>query len=151
MTAGPLPADPPGAWQQQLTAFCRTLRTELLRHRDGAKVYGGARFTGTGYAASLEGHLRVMTEAGFTLAQAPRVGGTAYAYTMGFVSEEQGVRPMRDERREGYDIEEWAARLAAHPLAAAAGPEVFTDYDQQVEEGLRMIVAGAEAVYGGPS
>jgi hypothetical protein len=89
-----------------------------------------------------------MVDAGFELWQAVRAGTTAYAYTMGFVSEEQGVRPMPDERRDGFDIGERAERMAQYPLAAAAGAEIFAHYEERFEDGLRLIVAGIEARYG---
>ncbi|MFF2327748.1 MULTISPECIES: TetR/AcrR family transcriptional regulator C-terminal domain-containing protein [unclassified Streptomyces] len=143
-----LPDPPPERWQDQLVASQCALRAALLRYRDGAKVYSGARFTGTDHADSLEGHLRTMVDAGFELRQAVRAGTTAYAYTMGFVTEEQGVQPMPDERRDGYDIGERAQRLARYPLVAAAGAEIFTRYDERFEDGLWLIVAGVEARYG---
>ncbi|MFJ6010814.1 TetR/AcrR family transcriptional regulator C-terminal domain-containing protein [Streptomyces sp. NPDC092952] len=145
MLAEDLPHPGPERWQDQLVAYNTALRTALLRYRDGAKVYSGARFTGTDHAAGLETHLRTMVDAGFELAQAVRASTTAYAYTMGFVTEEQGVRPMPDERRDGFDIDERAARMAAYPLAAAAGAEIFAHYDERFEDGLRLIVAGIEA------
>ncbi|WP_328905445.1 TetR/AcrR family transcriptional regulator C-terminal domain-containing protein [Streptomyces sp. NBC_00234] len=143
-----LPRVTPETWQQQLVAYNSGLRTALLRYRDGAKVYSGARFTGNDHAEGLEAHLRTMTDAGFGLRQAVRAGTVAYAYTMGFVTEEQGVRPMPDERREGYDIGERAERMERFPLAAAAGAEIFDGYDERFEDGLWLIVAGIEARYG---
>ncbi|MFG3531491.1 TetR/AcrR family transcriptional regulator C-terminal domain-containing protein [Streptomyces sp. NPDC047917] len=148
MLAEDLPEPGPERWQDQLVAYNSALRTALLRYRDGAKVYSGAKFTGTDHAGGLEIHLRTMVDAGFELWQAVRAGTTAYSYTMGFVTEEQGVRPMPDERREGFDIDERAARMAAYPLAAAAGAEIFANYDERFEDGLRLIVAGIEARYG---
>ncbi|MCX4447264.1 TetR/AcrR family transcriptional regulator C-terminal domain-containing protein [Streptomyces sp. NPDC087866] len=145
-----LPADFPAGWQEQLIAYNSGLRRMLLRYRDGAKVYGGARFTGTDHADGLETHLRTMVDAGFELWQAVRAGTTAYSYTMGFVSEEQGVHPIPGEQeREGFDVDERARRLARYPLAAAAGEEIFARYDERFEDGLRLIVAGIEARYGG--
>ncbi|MFJ1926572.1 MULTISPECIES: TetR/AcrR family transcriptional regulator C-terminal domain-containing protein [unclassified Streptomyces] len=144
-----LPGPAPQVWQEQLVAYNSGLRRALLRYRDGAKVYGGAKFTGTDHADGLEGHLRTMVDAGFELWQAIRAGTTAYSYTMGFVSEEQGVRPMPDQRREGFDVAERAERLARYPLAAAAGSEIFANYDERFEDGLRLIIAGIEARYGG--
>ncbi|MFG2675629.1 TetR/AcrR family transcriptional regulator C-terminal domain-containing protein [Streptomyces sp. NPDC048445] len=144
-----LPGPTPQGWQEQLVAYNLGLRRGLLRYRDGAKVYGGAKFTGTDYADGLEGHLRTMVDAGFELWQAVRAGTTAYSYTMGFVSEEQGVRPMPDQQREGFDVTERAERLARYPLAAAAGSEIFVNYDERFEDGLRLIIAGIEARYGG--
>lgn len=143
-----LPGPAPQGWQDQLVAYNSGLRRALLRYRDGAKVYGGAKFTGTDHADGLEGHLRTMVDAGFELWQAVRTGTTAYSFTMGFVSEEQGVLPMPDQRREGFDIEERAERMARYPLAAAAGAEIFAHYDERFEDGLRLIVAGVEARYG---
>ncbi|MFF5895096.1 TetR/AcrR family transcriptional regulator C-terminal domain-containing protein [Streptomyces argenteolus] len=148
MLEGDLAGPAPRTWQQQMVAYQSALRGALLRYRDGAKVYGGARFTGTDHAEGLERHLRTMVDAGFDLRQAVRAGMTVNAYTMGFVAEEQGVKPMPDEQREGYDIAERAARMECYPLAAAAGTEIFTDYDERFEDGLWIVVAGIEARYG---
>lgn len=38
--------------------------------------------------------------------------------------------------------------MAAYPLAAAVGAEVFQGYDEGFEEGLRLVIAGIEARYG---
>jgi hypothetical protein len=38
--------------------------------------------------------------------------------------------------------------LAAYPLTAAAGREIFEDYDRHFEEGLALLVAGVGARYG---
>ncbi|MGW2639560.1 TetR/AcrR family transcriptional regulator C-terminal domain-containing protein [Streptomyces sp. NPDC001348] len=140
--------DPTDTWQERLRKANRGLRTALLGYRDGAKVFSGSRFTGVDHGREMEAALRVLTSAGFTLAQAVRAARTANAYTVGFVTEEQGVRPLPGERREGYDIEERARRLADYPLAAEAGKLLFDDYDEQFEEGLALVVAGIEAYYG---
>ncbi|MEW1779112.1 TetR/AcrR family transcriptional regulator C-terminal domain-containing protein [Streptomyces sp. NPDC086777] len=137
--------DPTGSWQDVLRTTGRGLRTALLGYRDGAKVYSGSRFTGIEHAPEQEAYLRVMTEAGFTLAQAARAGMTTTAYTIGFVIEEQGVVPLSGERREGYDVAERARLMAGFPLAAEAGRELFDDYDQHFEEGLEIVIAGIGA------
>ncbi|MEU6664420.1 TetR/AcrR family transcriptional regulator C-terminal domain-containing protein [Streptomyces sp. NPDC046727] len=147
MTAGAT-LDPADTWQERLLKANRGLRTALLGYRDGAKVFSGSRFTGTDHAHGLEANLRLLTESGFTLAQAVHAGRTVHAFTIGFVTEEQGVRPLPGERREGYDVEERARLLAAFPLAAEAGKLLFDDYDQQFEEGLALVVAGIGARYG---
>ncbi|MFD3588676.1 TetR/AcrR family transcriptional regulator C-terminal domain-containing protein [Streptomyces sp. NPDC058683] len=140
--------DPSSTWQNVLRTMSGGLRTALLGYRDGAKVYSGSRFTGIDHAPELEAYLHLMTEAGFTLAQAAVIGTTVNAYTIGFVTEEQGVQPLPGERREGYDVEERARLLADFPLSAAAGREIFTDYDSRFETGLEIIIAGVEARYG---
>jgi hypothetical protein len=38
--------------------------------------------------------------------------------------------------------------MADFPLSAAAGAEIFEDYERHFEEGLGLIVAGIEASYG---
>ncbi|MFF6778921.1 TetR/AcrR family transcriptional regulator C-terminal domain-containing protein [Streptomyces sp. NPDC012637] len=148
MTADPA-ARPAGdvSWQERILAANRGLRAGLLRYRDGAKVYSGARFTGTDHAADMEEQLGALVEAGFSLRDAVRASTTAYMYTLGFVTEEQGTEPVPGQPREGFDVDERAERLAGFPLAAAAGAEIFTDHDSGFEEGLRLIVAGIEATY----
>ncbi|MEU6591294.1 TetR/AcrR family transcriptional regulator C-terminal domain-containing protein [Streptomyces sp. NPDC046881] len=140
--------DPADTWRERLLKTQRALRAALLGYRDGAKVFSGSRFTGIDHAAELEANLRVLTGAGLSLAQAVDAGRTAHAYTLGFVTEEQGVRPLPGERREGYDIGERARRMAGFPLAAEAGKLLFDDYDRQFEEGLALVVAGIGARYG---
>ncbi|MER7178066.1 TetR/AcrR family transcriptional regulator C-terminal domain-containing protein [Streptomyces hyaluromycini] len=139
--------DPAGTWQDGLRTASRGLRTALLGYRDGARVYSGSRFTGIDHAPEQETYLRIMTEAGFTLAQAAQAGMTTNAYTVGFVTEEQGVEPLPGQRREGYDVDERARILADYPLSAAAGRELFTDYDRQFEEGLELLIDGISARY----
>ncbi|MCX4988897.1 MULTISPECIES: TetR/AcrR family transcriptional regulator C-terminal domain-containing protein [unclassified Streptomyces] len=138
----------PGGWRERLLAANRGLRAALLSYRDGAKVFSGSRFTGTLHAVEMERTLRLFTESGFTLTQAVRATSTTYVYTIGFVTEEQGVQPLPGERREGYDLDERARRMADFPLSAAAGAEIFGDYERNFEEGLHLVVAGIEARYG---
>ena len=139
--------DPADTWQERLLKTNRGLRGALLGYRDGARVFSGSRFTGVDHAREMEANLRVFTAAGFTLARAVHSARTAHLYTLGFVTEEQGVQPLPDERREGYDVEERARRMADFPLAAAVGELLFDDYDRQFEEGLALVIAGIEARY----
>ncbi|MFD9336817.1 TetR/AcrR family transcriptional regulator C-terminal domain-containing protein [Streptomyces sp. NPDC060028] len=140
---------PPGAtWQERLLSAQRGLREALLGYRDGAKVFSGSRFTGTEHAVAMEATLRACVEAGFELPQAVRALSTAFFFTLGQVTEEQGVQPLPGERRDGYDVEERAARMADFPLSAAAGAELFQGFEEAFEEGLRLVIAGIEARYG---
>ncbi|MBB4897383.1 TetR/AcrR family transcriptional regulator [Streptomyces griseomycini] len=140
--------DPDDTWRERLLKANRGLRAALLGYRDGARVFSGSRFTGTEHAEQMEDVLRLLTAAGLTLAQAARATSTTYLYTLGFVTEEQGVQPLPGERREGYDMDERARLLADFPLAAAAGAEIFADYDRHYEEGLALLIAGIGAQYG---
>ncbi|MGC0411660.1 TetR/AcrR family tetracycline transcriptional repressor [Streptomyces sp. SAI-195] len=142
------PLDPADTWRERLLKANRGLRASLLAYRDGAKVFSGSRFTGAVHAEYMEGTLRLFTATGFTLAQAVRATTTTYMFTLGFVTEEQGVEPLPGERREGFDVAERARLLADYPLTAAAGAEIFTDYDQHFEESLALVVEGVAATYG---
>ncbi|MFJ8136644.1 TetR/AcrR family transcriptional regulator C-terminal domain-containing protein [Streptomyces sp. NPDC096013] len=148
MVAGAPLADE-DTWQERLLKANRGLRDALLGYRDGAKVFSGSRFTGTLHAVEMERTLRLFTESGFTLAQAVRAISTSYLYTIGFVSEEQGVKPLPDERREGYGVDERARLMAGFPLSAAAGAEIFEEYGKHFEEGLDLLIAGIEVRLGG--
>ncbi|MFC9505309.1 TetR/AcrR family transcriptional regulator C-terminal domain-containing protein [Streptomyces sp. NPDC057002] len=140
--------DPADTWRERLLKANRGLRAALLGYRDGAKVFSGSRFTGIEHAGQMEENLRLFTAAGLTLAQAARALTTAYMYTLGFVTEEQGVRPLPDERREGYDVNERARLMADFPLSAQAGAEIFEEYEQHFEEGLALVIDGIGARYG---
>ncbi|MEX3103594.1 MULTISPECIES: TetR/AcrR family transcriptional regulator C-terminal domain-containing protein [unclassified Streptomyces] len=135
------------SWQERIRGACVALRGALLSYRDGAKVFSGSRFTGTEHGARMEENLRFFVDAGFSLADGVRAYTTATSYTVGFVIEEQGVVPLPGERREGYDVEERARRMAEFPLAAAAGAEIFGDYDRHFKEGLEIIIDGVAARY----
>ncbi|MEU6286383.1 TetR/AcrR family transcriptional regulator [Streptomyces sp. CA-100214] len=147
MVAG-TPLDPADTWRERLLKTNRGLRASLLGYRDGARVFSGSRFTGAEHAEQMEDSLRLFTAAGLTLAQAVRASTTAYLFTLGFVTEEQGVQPLPDERREGFDVDERARLLAAYPLTAAAGAEIFTDYERHFEEALALVITGIGAAYG---
>ncbi|MFJ4183679.1 TetR/AcrR family transcriptional regulator C-terminal domain-containing protein [Kitasatospora sp. NPDC089509] len=140
-------APPAGDWRQAYLGTMRALRAELLRHRDGARVYSGSRFTDTSYAPGLDAALRILIEAGFTPEAAARAWYTAYSYTVGYVIEEQAMGPDPFRGEAGYDVEARAERLAEHPLAAAAGRVMFDDFEHGFEQGLTAILAGMEAVF----
>ncbi|MEU0204049.1 MULTISPECIES: TetR/AcrR family transcriptional regulator [unclassified Streptomyces] len=140
--------DPADTWRERLLKANHGLRAALLGYRDGAKVFSGSRFTGIEHAGQMEDNLRLLTAAGFSLPQAARALTTAYLYTLGFVTEEQGVHPLPGERRAGYDLDERARLMADFPLSAQAGAEIFENYDRHFEEGLALVIEGIGARYG---
>jgi TetR/AcrR family transcriptional regulator, tetracycline repressor protein len=149
-TGAPAPGEP---WEKFVVGSARNLRRMLLARRDGAKVFSGTYLTDDSLLEWTEFPLRVLTDAGFSLREAVRAYSTVYAYTIGFVIEEQAVRPRpggpRDER---YGPERRAKRIDAerYPLAASAGEEAFGEgYDERFEHGLRLIVSGMERSLGG--
>ncbi|MFH9806991.1 TetR/AcrR family transcriptional regulator [Streptomyces olivaceus] len=142
------PLDPSDTWRERLLKANRGLRASLLGYRDGAKVFSGSRFTGAVHAQQTEETLRLLIASGLTLAQAVRAATTTNLFTLGFVTEEQGVEPMPGERREGFDVDERARLLADYPLTAAAGAEIFTDYEKHFEESLALVIEGLAVTYG---
>ncbi|MET7638100.1 TetR/AcrR family transcriptional regulator C-terminal domain-containing protein [Streptomyces sp. NPDC005438] len=142
---------PEADWKEWLVRVHQALRRSLLSYRDGARVFSGSRFTDLSHAAVMEDQLGRMTRAGFTPATAARAAFVVYAFTEGFVIEEQGVHPMPGERTPGYDTAQRAARLAGFPLAAATSEDLFDDYEARFEEGLRAVIAGVEWTYLGRS
>ncbi|MFF2656769.1 TetR/AcrR family transcriptional regulator C-terminal domain-containing protein [Kitasatospora sp. NPDC058032] len=144
MSAGP-PAVP-DTWQDAVAGTCRGLRAGLLGYRDGAKVFSGTRLTDSGHAGGQQALLAVLGRAGFELADAVLAFTTAYAFTIGFVIEEQAVHPMPGERAPGYDPDRRAAGIdPEHALAAAASRELFGDFERRFERGLAIVLAGIEA------
>ncbi|MEU9080474.1 TetR/AcrR family transcriptional regulator C-terminal domain-containing protein [Kitasatospora sp. NPDC048538] len=135
---------PAGDWREAYRAAMHGLRAQLLRYRDGARVYSGARFTDTSYAAGLDAGLRLLVDAGFTLTAAARAWYTGYSYTIGYTVEQQAMGPNPFVGEAGYDLEARAERLAAHPLAAAAGPVMFGEFDEGYAQGLEAILVGID-------
>ncbi|MEU6235803.1 TetR/AcrR family transcriptional regulator C-terminal domain-containing protein [Kitasatospora sp. NPDC047058] len=144
MSAGPVTL--PDTWQEALALTCRGLRAALLGYRDGARVFSGTRLTDHGHAGAQHALLEVFIRAGFELPDAVQALTTGYAYTTGFVIEEQAIHPVPGERAPGYDAEQRAAAIdPAYELAAAAGQDIFGGFDR-FERGLAIIVAGVGTV-----
>ena len=131
-------------WSKWMALSMKGLRRMMLRYRDGARVFSGTYLADDSLLEGLEAPLRVMTNAGFTLSQAARAWSTLYAFTIGFVIEEQAVKPRPGERDERYTPRKRARRIDSEkfPLSIAAGKELFSRFDKGYDEGLRLILAG---------
>jgi TetR/AcrR family transcriptional regulator, tetracycline repressor protein len=134
------------SWAEWMTGMARGLRRMMLGYRDGAKVFSGTRLTDNSVYASLDFTLRKLVDAGFPLRDAVSGYSTVYSYTVGFTIEEQAVHPVPGERDAQYDPARRAERIDGQqfPLAVAAGEELFTEFDDRFERGLRLILAGLE-------
>ncbi len=143
-------ADAPSSdlpWQSWMAESIRGLRGMLLRYRDGAKMFSGTYLTDDALLASMELPLRKLTDAGFSLRDAVRGWSTLYSYTIGFTIEEQAVGPRPDDRDDAlYDLTRRAQRIDGErfPLTLAAGKEIFTQFDDRFEHGMRLIIAGLQ-------
>ncbi|WP_371482016.1 TetR/AcrR family transcriptional regulator C-terminal domain-containing protein [Kitasatospora sp. NBC_00315] len=140
----------PAGWRDALTTACRTLRRSLLGYRDGAKVFSGTTLTDTGHSEAQNVLLGAFAADGFEPDDAVQAFFTAYAYTIGFVIEEQAVRPLPGgPPAPAYDLAARAERIGPdRPLAAAAGSGLFTDQERRFEQGLAILVAGVAALLG---
>lgn len=105
----------------------RALRRMMLAYRDGGKVFAG---TYLGDPSLVGEHpLRRSIEAGLDEGRASRATFTVYCFVIGYVIEEQAVRPMPGEFDERY--------------RESAGEAVLGDADARFEDGLAMVLSGA--------
>jgi TetR/AcrR family transcriptional regulator, tetracycline repressor protein len=134
------------SWESWTIGYGVGLRHTLLRYREGARLFSGTAATDVRLFDALEFSLRKLTGAGFTLRAALCGMSTVYSYTIGFVIEEQAVRPMPGEFNPQYDLEKRNQRInqETHPLTVAVGKEIFGNYDRRFMAGLEMIVGGME-------
>jgi AcrR family transcriptional regulator len=134
-------------WQSWAMSYGQGLRQTLLRYREGARMFSGTRLTDATLYAILDSSLRRLMNAGFSLREAVSGLSTLYSYTIGFVIEEQAVLPMPGEANPQYDLTQRGERInkELHPLAYAAGEEIFTGYASRFQAGLETIIIGMSA------
>lgn len=132
------------AWQEWAAANYTRLRKILLQYRDGARMFSGTYLTDADLYAPMETNLRRMIDAGFTLRQAVVGLGALYSFTVGFVIEEQATELAIGAGNPQYDlaVREKRVNREVHPLAAAAGAEMFQRQDARFSEGMALIIAG---------
>ncbi|MER6142486.1 TetR/AcrR family transcriptional regulator [Streptomyces sparsogenes] len=136
-----------GDWSERVARLARALRTALLAHRDGARVFAGTHSTGPntlGFADSLVGVLR---EAGFGDGEAARALYSVANFTVGHTLEEQAaLRPGDDGPTDAGVLDE-AVMAGTYPHLAAALPVLTsTDFTAHFEFGLRLLLEGLRAV-----
>ena len=132
-------------WQSGMIGFASALRTELLAHRDGAKLFSGTYLTDVSVLESQEEPLAAMVAAGVELEQAIDMAGVLYAYVVGASIEEQAIRQtsVADDR---YSLTHREERLDPdrYPLMTAAGRLVLPDPGTRFDRNVRRLVAGFE-------
>jgi AcrR family transcriptional regulator len=133
----PVPAD----WRELLEAYGTRVRTVLLRHRDGARVFAGSHVDDATLIEPMEASLAVLADAGFTPTVAVWLLQSVLHLTVGFVIEEQ----HRQDQAPSYVPDVRAARFDAGrtPRVVAAGTALAADPDAQFAFGLRLLVDGA--------
>lgn len=135
------------AWQEWAAAYYTRLRQILLQYRDGARMFSGTYLTDADLYAPMEMNLRRMMDSGFTLRQAIVGLSALYSFTVGFVIEEQATEFAVGQANPQYDlaIREKRVNRELHPLAAAAGAELFQRQDARFAESVALIIAGMHA------
>ncbi|MFK0237544.1 TetR/AcrR family transcriptional regulator [Streptomyces vinaceus] len=135
------PPDPD--WSGRLTALARRLRTALLAHRDGARVYAGTHSTGAGTLGFAETLIGVLGEAGFGPQEAARTALTVVHYTVGHTLEEQAALQPGDQGPADPERLREAVADAGLPHLTAALPVLTgTDFTAQFEFGLGLLLRG---------
>jgi TetR/AcrR family tetracycline transcriptional repressor len=132
-----------GGWQEWAMYIGNGVRRMLLRYRDGAKMFSGTYLTDSRLFARMESLLRKFVDAGFPARDAICAYRTIYCYAVGFTIEEQAVCPRPGKRDPRYDLAKRGQRIDREqfPLALAAG-EAMYQFDEQFEQGLRIIIRG---------
>ncbi|MFJ3037216.1 MULTISPECIES: TetR/AcrR family transcriptional regulator [Streptomyces] len=136
-----------GDWSEEVAYLTRALRTALLAHRDGARVYAGTHATGPntlGFADSLVGVLRA---AGFGDDAAARALYSLVNFTVGHTLEEQAALQPGDREPADAGALHEAVAAGKYPHLAATLPVLTsTDFAAHFEFGLRLLLDGLHAV-----
>jgi TetR/AcrR family transcriptional regulator, tetracycline repressor protein len=134
----------PATWQVWVLAYAHGLRNTLLRYRDGARMVSGSRLTDTRVYASMERALEMFQSNGIAPSDAVMCLATMYSYVIGFTIEQQAVLSPKGERDPRYALSTREERVDAerYPLSRSIGPDVFDNYDERFERGVRVITTG---------
>nr|WSW47604.1 TetR/AcrR family transcriptional regulator [Streptomyces sp. NBC_01001] len=140
---------PPDAdWSGRLTALARGMRTALLAHRDGARVYAGTHSTGPNTLGFAETLIGVLREAGFGHEDAARTALTVVHFTVGHTLEEQAALQPGDQGPADPEQLREAVTAARFPHLTAALPVLTsTDFTAHFEFGLGLLVQGLRALH----
>ncbi|GAB3448295.1 TetR/AcrR family transcriptional regulator C-terminal domain-containing protein [Streptomonospora sediminis] len=127
-------------WEQCAAVLARAMRETLLEQRDGARIVGGSCAAKNHTLALAETMLVVMRDAGFPAETAMRANTTIACYVIGEVLEQQSA----DGGAAGVPA---AALHGWEPADGADAPVgVFLDFDGRFDFGLRVVLAGLNAV-----
>jgi TetR/AcrR family tetracycline transcriptional repressor len=130
-TMAALPAEL--SWREVMAAYASTVRTELLRYRDGAKAFSGTTLTDPDVVRRQEITFEHLTREGLPLDVAVRGLVLIHYFAVGFCVEEQAVSQFSAAGDERYSPGRRAELIGpdAAPLAAEAGTIIFGDPDER--------------------
>lgn len=123
-----------------LRTYAIAMRTEYLRHRDGARTFSGTRLTDPGQLRRQEPMLARWVAKGYTIEALTDRFEIVTAWVVGFVIEEQERAQSTPGR---YDLAARDAAVGDHaPLTAASGHHLYRLADQKFAEQLELILSG---------
>ncbi|MEU0929783.1 TetR/AcrR family transcriptional regulator [Streptomyces malaysiensis] len=132
-----------GDWDERLADLARAMRTALLTHRDGARVFAGTHSTGAHTLRFSETVTGVLREAGFADEDAARALMAVANFTVGHTLEEQAALRPGDEA--DADPERLRQAVASGPfphLVAALPTLTDSDFTAHFEFGLHLLIQG---------
>lgn len=119
-------------------SYATAMRSEYLKHRDGARTFSGTRLTDPNVLRGQERGLASWTRQGFVLEQIVDCFEIISSFVVGFVIEEQERAQSTTER---YDLDRRDAAVGDdHPLTAAAGRLIFSPADERFARHLDLII-----------
>ncbi|MGI5336515.1 TetR/AcrR family transcriptional regulator [Streptomyces sp. CA-181903] len=150
-----------GDWSERTACLARALRTALLAHRDGARVFAGTHSTGPNTLRFADRLVGVLREAGFGDDEAARALYAVTNFTVGHTLEEQAALRPRGEGSAGAGptdggpvvvgpadagVLHEAVTAGTYPHLAATLPALTdTDFTAHFEFGLRLLLDGLRA------
>jgi TetR/AcrR family tetracycline transcriptional repressor len=136
-----------GDWSARVARLARALRTALLAHRDGARVFAGTHSTGPNTLGFAESFVGVLREAGFGDGEAARALYAVANFTVGHTLEEQATLRPGDGGLTDAGVLYEATVAGTYPHLAATLPVLTTtDFTAHFEFGLRLLLDGLRAV-----
>jgi AcrR family transcriptional regulator len=134
----------PEGWREGLAVYARVIRSEYLRHRDGARTFSGTRVTDPDVLRAQQFWMERWTSTGLRLEQATAAVQLVTSFVVGFVIEEQAIAGS-----EQYLLTDTDEAVAAEvPLVTEAGKHLLTDADQRFEQYLDVVLTGVAHSFG---
>ncbi|WP_280435396.1 TetR/AcrR family transcriptional regulator C-terminal domain-containing protein [Nocardia carnea] len=136
---------PAGDWRDGIAAYARVLRSEYLRHRDGARIFSGTRVADPAIVKAKEPWLERLTATGFSLAEADDTLDLVTAFVVGFVIEEQERGPSAGSDPARYSLTGRDAWLGEGAELVKAAGHLRDDGDPRFERQLGVVLDGLAA------
>lgn len=136
-----------GDWSERLADLAGAMRTALLAHRDGARVFAGTHSTGAHTLHFADTAIGVLREAGFDDADAARALMAVANFTVGHTLEEQAaLEPDAEAPADPGRLRDAVAAGSYPHLTATLPVLTSTDFTAHFEFGLRLLIEGLHAL-----